>query len=515
MAAKVLMIQGTSSSVGKSLLTAALCRIFARQGWRVAPFKAQIMSNNAAVCADGAEIGRAQAVQAAAAGIEPTASMNPILLKPEGDCRSQVIVRGRHWQTMRGGSFYRRKDELWPVVTAALDELRAAFDVVVIEGAGSPVELNLRHTDIVNMALARYAAAPVLLAGDIDRGGIFAQMLGTLWLLEPNDRALVRGLIVNKFRGERSLFDDGVRMLQQRSELPVLGVVPYLSTLDIPEEDAVALDSIKTIAAAIDIAVIRLPHIANFDDFDPLRAEAGVRLRYVQTAQALGQPHAVILPGTKSTLADLAWLRRQGLDTAIQDLAKQGTAVVGICGGYQMLGQCIYDPDGVESSSTMAAGLGLLPLSTTFGKEKAVFQVRARVHHGQGWAAAIGDNELEAYEIHMGRSTEATGWMRIVQRNGLASDVLDGSISADGRLWGCYLHGLFANSPLRQAWLKSLSGKYSGVAQAPPQGTLHLELDRLADAVGAALDMDQVYAILHSSSHTPCAVTLATNQDLP
>src|SRR5947209_3678782 len=279
MPARGLMGQGASSSAGKSLLTAALCRIFARKGVRVAPFKAQNMSNNAAVCPDGAEIGRAQAVQAAAAGVAPSADMNPVLLKPEADARSQVIVLGRHWQTLRAATFYRRKEELWPVVTAALDRLRSAFDLVLIEGAGSPVELNLRALDIVNMAVARHARAPVLLVGDIDRGGIFPQLLGTLWLLEPEDRPRVRGLVVNKFRGDPALFADGVRILEERGGVPVLGVVPYLPALGLPEEDSVALDGASPrTAAAIDIAVIQLPHIANFDDFDPLRAESGVGL---------------------------------------------------------------------------------------------------------------------------------------------------------------------------------------------------------------------------------------------
>src|SRR5262245_58039095 len=374
MPAQLLMIQGTSSSVGKSLLTAALCRSFARRGVRVAPFKAQNMSNNAAVCADGAEIGRAQAVQAAAAGIEPTADMNPVLLKPEADSRSQVIVLGRPWQTLRAANYYRRKEELWPIVTAALDRLRAAYELVLIEGAGSPVELNLRHLDIVNMAVARHARAPVLLVGDIDRGGIFAQLLGTLALLEPEERALVRGLVVNKFRGDRTLFADGVRILEERGGVPVLGVVPHLPALAVPEEDAVALDSFipRPARGSIDIVVIRLPRIANFDDFDPLAAEPGVTLRYVQTPRELGAPHAMILPGTKSTIAELDWLRATGLADAIRDRVACGAAVVGLCGGYQMLGQMIRDPHGIEAAAEVA-GLGLLPIETIFAAEKATF----------------------------------------------------------------------------------------------------------------------------------------------
>lgn len=501
MPAKVLMIQGASSSVGKSLLVAALCRIFARRGVRVAPFKGQNMSNNAAVCADGAEIGRAQAVQAAAAGVKPTADMNPVLLKPEGDSRSQVIVLGRVWGTLGARSFYRRKEELWPVVTAALDRLRSAYDLVLIEGAGSPAELNLRATDIVNMAVARHARAPVLLAGDIDRGGIFAQLLGTLWLLETEERALVRGLIVNKFRGDPALFVDGVRILEQRGEVPVLGVVPYLPALAVPEEDAVALDAtyLHQKGSGLDIAVIRLPHIANFDDFDPLRAEADVSLRYVHSTEELGRPDAVILPGTKSTLADLNWLRGQEFDKAIQQLAARGVAVVGICGGFQMLGRRICDPERLEAAAEEADGLALLPVETTFANGKATYQARARLRGGPGWLASVAGNEIEGYEIHLGQSRGGLALLDITQRNGQAVALTDGAASANGRVWGCYLHGLFANEGLRRAWLASLQrGIESAVegSAAKADSTLDQALDRLADAVEIALDMRRLEAIL-------------------
>jgi adenosylcobyric acid synthase len=499
MPARVLMIQGTSSSVGKSLLTAGLCRLFARQGVKVAPFKAQNMSNNAAVCADGAEIGRAQAVQAAAAGVEPTADMNPVLLKPEADSRSQVIVLGRPWQTLRAAGYYKRKEELWPVVAAALDRLRAAYELVLIEGAGSPAELNLRPLDIVNMAVARHARAPVLLAGDIDRGGIFAQLLGTLGLLEPEERALVRGLVVNKFRGDRALFADGVRILEERGGVPVLGVIPYLPALAVPEEDAVALDSPgpRRAPAEIDIAVIRLPHIANFDDFDPLAAEPGVAVRYVQGPRELGRAHAIILPGTKSTAADLAWLRATGLAEAVCDRAARGAAVVGICGGYQLLGRVVRDPHGVESAPAEAAGLGLLPVETTFAVDKATFRVRARVLGGPGWLSAAAGQEVDGYEIHMGRTDGGLRWLDITHRNGRATGLRDGAVSDDGRLWGCYLHGLFANAGLRRAWLGSVRGN---VPMTPTSGTsLDESLDRLADAVEAALDMDRLNAIIRES----------------
>jgi len=506
MPAKVLMVQGASSSVGKSLLAAALCRAFARKGVRVAPFKAQNMSNNAAVCADGAEIGRAQAVQAAAAGIEPTADMNPVLLKPEADSRSQVIVLGHPWRTLRAGSYYRRKEELWPVVTAALDRLRSAYELVVIEGAGSPVELNLRPTDIVNMALARHAEAPVLLVGDIDRGGIFAQLLGTLWLLTPEERGLVRGLVVNKFRGDAALFADGVRILEERGGLPVLGVIPYLPALGVPEEDAVALDAaVPPAVAAIDIAVILLPHIANFDDFDPLRAEAGVGLRYVQSPAALGRPHAIILPGTKSTIADLAWLWAEGFAEPIRALAAQGTPIVGICGGYQILGRAVLDSTHVESHGGEAPGLGLLPVETIFETAKATLQVRARVLGGPGWLGMAACQEVEGYEIHMGRTSGGRPWLESIRLNGATADQTDGAVSDDGRVWGCYLHGLFAHPALRRLWLASLSVS-SKEKEWPKAGgqtgaaLLHAALDRLSDAVEAALDMRRLAAILEENN---------------
>jgi adenosylcobyric acid synthase len=519
MPAKVLMVQGTSSSVGKSLLAAALCRAFARKGVRVAPFKAQNMSNNAAVCADGAEIGRAQAVQAAAAGIEPTADMNPVLLKPEADSRSQVIVLGRPWRTLQARSFYRRKEELWPVVTAALDRLRSIYELVIIEGAGSPVELNLRPMDIVNMALARHALAPVLLVGDIDRGGIFAQLLGTLWLLPPEERTLVRGLVVNKFRGDATLFADGVSILEERGGVPVLGVIRFLAALGIPEEDAVALDTVAPrAAAAVDIAVIRLPHIANFDDFDPLGAEAGVRLRYVQSTAELGKPHALILPGTKSTIADLTWLRAEGLAEAIRALAAQGTSIVGICGGYQMLGRVIRDSAHVEAQGGEAPGLGLLPVETVFETAKATFQVRGRILGGPGWLRAAAGQEVEGYEIHMGRTSGGCPpWLELSRQNGATAVLTDGAVSEDGRVWGSYVHGLFANGAIRRLWLGSLSvspltpdgGKEAAREGEEPRiggqtaaTLLRAALDRLADAVEAALDMRRLAAILEGNDQS-------------
>ncbi len=494
--ARVLMVQGTSSSVGKSLITAGLCRVFARRGRRVAPFKAQNMSNNAAVCLDGAEIGRAQALQAMAAGVEPTSDMNPILLKPESDSRSQVIVNGRVWQTLPALSYQQRKQFLWSHVTAALDRLRAAYDVVIVEGAGSPVELNLSAGDIVNMAVARYARAPVLLVGDIDRGGVFAQLLGTLELFTAEERRLVRGLIVNKFRGDPTLFEDGVRILEQRGGVPVLGVLPFLGNLDLPDEDAVAIESASHMSApgAIEIAVIRLPRVANFDDFDPLQSEPGVRLRYVDSPSHLGHPHAVILPGTKSTMADLAWLRERGLADAIVLLAAQGTAVVGICGGYQMLGQSIHDPKGIESSLAVLPGLGLLDVRTNFADVKATHQVQASIQGGPSWMQTI-NGPLTGYEIHMGETGSDRPWLQITQRGPTPVSVADGAANATGRVWGCYLHGLFANDAFRRVWLKALRPGFEPVAP-PATARVQAGLDRLADAIEAVIPFATLTAIL-------------------
>jgi adenosylcobyric acid synthase len=491
------MVQGTASSVGKSLLVAALCRILRQDGYRVAPFKAQNMSLNAAVTADGREISRATAVQAAAAGVEPTVEMNPILLKPEAEARSQVIVLGRPAATLSARDYYARKAALWGVVSGALDRVRAAYDVVVIEGAGSPAEVNLRAGDIVNMRVARYAAAPVLLVGDIDRGGVFAALVGTLELLEPDERALVGGFIINKFRGDRTLLEPGLDFLVGRTGRPVLGVIPYLPRLHVAEEDGVALEQ----QAAghgngpIDIAVARLPRIANFDDFDLLAAEPAVRLRYVAEPRDLGRPDLVILPGSKATVADLGVLRDSGLAARIVALARAGTPVLGICGGYQMLGQSLADPDGVESSTREAPGLGLLPVQTTFGTEKRTRRVRVRAIAGVGPFGRLGDTSVAGYELHMGRTDGGTAPLFRVAGEGEAERV-DGCRSADGMVAGTYLHGLFEHAPVRQAligWLGARRGLQLEAGMAPSR---EAEYERLAAVVRAALDLAAVYRLL-------------------
>jgi adenosylcobyric acid synthase len=503
MTANVLVVLGTSSSAGKSLLVTALCRIYAQRGVRVAPFKGQNMSNNAAVCPNGAEIGRAQAVQAAAAGIEPTADINPVLLKPEADSRSQVVLMGRPVRTESAQSYYQRKQQLWSSVTEALDRLRERYELVIVEGAGSPVELNLKDGDIVNLAVARYAQAPVLLVGDIDRGGIFAQLLGTLWLMEPEEQALVKGLVVNKFRGDPALFTDGIEILEERSGVAVLGVVPYLRDLGIPEEDAVALDEPRIgrgsgERAVIDIAVIKLPRISNFDDFDPLDAEAGVRVRYISRVEEMDNPDAVIIPGTKSTVADLTWMKEQGLTEAVRRLAGSGVPVVGICGGYQMMGRAIRDPQHIEAQVDEVTAIGLLPTVTTFAGQKATHQAEARIVANRGWLSSLVGQTVSGYEIHMGRTQGGEPWLEITQRSGAAVRVADGAMSDDGRLWGCYLHGLFGNRSFRHAWLATLGWQPPATELGLSASDYEVAFDRLADGVASVLDIEKLDTIIRN-----------------
>ena len=513
-AGRVLMVQGTASSVGKSLLVTGLCRLLRRDGYRVAPFKAQNMSNNSYVTAAGEEMGRAQVVQAEAAGVEPDVRMNPVLLKPEADHRSQAVVLGRPAFTLRAGQFQSRKAELWPVVTRALDELRQAYDVVVIEGAGSPAEINLRAGDIVNMRLARYAAAPVLLVGDIDRGGVFAHLYGTLALLEPDERALVRGLVINKFRGDRSLLEPGLRMITERTGVPVAGVVPYLPDLRIADEDAASLDergmrnaergihagastpdsAFRIPHSALDVAVVRLPRIANFDDFDPLAAEPDVRLRFVERADDLGRPDLIVLPGTKATIADLAWLRQTGLAARVRAAAGAGTAVLGVCGGYQMLGAAVRDPLHVESSEDAVPGLGLLPVATDFAPVKATHQAEGEVRADAGLLAGCAGLPVRGYEIHMGRTVAldpaAAAVLALRRRWGVGCEATDGAVGGGGWVVGTYLHGLFDNDALRAAMLGNLARR-NGIHFRPGVPLDRAAAyDRLASVLRAELDLD-------------------------
>ena len=484
--AKRIMVQGTMSGAGKSLLCAALCRIFAQDGYRVAPFKSQNMALNSFVTRDGLEMGRAQVVQAQAAGVEPDVRMNPILLKPSSDTGSQVIVGGEVRGQMSAAAYFKMKRQLIPEILAAFDSLSEEADIVVIEGAGSPAEINLKADDIVNMGLAKLVDAPVLLAGDIDRGGVFAQLYGTVALLEPEERARIAGLVINKFRGDVDILRPGLAMLEEKTGLPVLGVVPYLH-VEIEDEDSLserlnARDAVKP----LDVAVIRLPHISNFTDFIPLEQHELLGVRYVQRARELGAPDLVILPGTKNTMEDLLWLRQSGLEAAVRKLAQAQTPVLGVCGGYQMLGQTLDDPAGMESGKPLSlAGLGLLPTRTTFDAQKRRTQVCA-VALGAPFAGA----RMTGYEIHNGRTTvNGEPFCR------LADGTPEGCVCKN--VFGTYLHGLFDSGELTQALVKLLCAR-KGISPRETRPTSMAEyrqaqFDLLADGVRKALDMGAVY----------------------
>jgi len=489
------MVQGTASGVGKSLLVAAFCRLFARAGYRVAPFKSQNMALNAAVTIEGGEIGRAQAAQAAAAGIEPTVDMNPILLKPEPGYRSQVVVLGRAVTSVTWREYERMQGDLLPIVSESLARLRRAWDLVIIEGAGSPAEINLRDSDIVNMRVARMADAPVLLVGDIDRGGVFAALLGTLALLEPQDRARVGGLIVNRFRGDATILASGLTELSARCGVPVLGVVPHLEAALVPSEDSLDLDDGARWGApgALDIAVVRLPLISNFDDFEPLAAEPGVRVRFVRRPDEIGGADVIVLPGTKGTVSDLRWLFSTGFAEAVRRAAAEGRPVVGICGGYQMLGGAVHDPHRVESDALATPALGLLPVVTTFAPGKTTVRVRARVGEASRPFSRAAGSALAAYEIHAGRTSAGSpSPFTIMERGGDRVDDIDGAVSATGTVLGTYLHGLFANDALRKALLECLAER-KGIVADPRWGTPSGDrYERLADAVASAVDLGAV-----------------------
>ncbi|MBD8953252.1 MAG: cobyric acid synthase [Subdoligranulum sp.] len=486
--ARCIMVQGTMSGAGKSLLCAALCRIFAQDGYRTAPFKSQNMALNSFVTRDGLEMGRAQVVQAQAAGVEPDVRMNPILLKPSSDIGSQVIVNGEVRGDMPAKEYFRRKKALIPDILRAYDGLASEFDIIVIEGAGSPAEINLKADDIVNMGLARLVAAPVLLAGDIDRGGVFAQLYGTVELLEPDERARICGLIINKFRGDVEILRPGLAMLEEKTRLPVVGVVPYLK-VDIEDEDSLSerLQQ-KNAVKPLDVAIVRLPHISNFTDFMPLEQHPLLGVRYVQAARELGMPDLIILPGTKNTVNDLLWLRQCGLETAVQKLARRGTPVLGVCGGYQMLGGMLDDSAGTESGRPQTLrGLELLPTRTVFTLEKRRAQVTATA------AAPFAGAALTGYEIHTGRTTvEGAPFCT------LADGTPDGCVQ--GSVFGTYLHGLFDSGELTEK-LTALLCRRKGLAPetAAPltmQAYREQQFDLLADGVRRALDMSAIYAAM-------------------
>jgi adenosylcobyric acid synthase len=504
MTGRALMIQGTASSVGKSVLCAALCRIFARRGIRVAPFKAQNMSNNAFVTLAGGEISRAQVVQAAAARVVPTVDMNPVLLKPEGDLGSQVVLHGRVWGRLRSADYLTRRPLLWGAVEASLQRLLAEHELVIIEGAGSPAEVNLRAGDIVNMRVAAAVDAPVLLVGDIDRGGVFASLVGTLELLEPEDRARVQGLIVNRFRGDRGLLQPGLDFLEARTGQPVLGVVPYLADLGLAEEDAATIEASgeeqrTTDGMRLRVVVPRLPGIANFDDLDPLR-EAGAEVVWASQPNQLGQPDLIVLPGSKSTARDLLWLRASGLAAAFVEMADRGTPVLGICGGYQMLGERISDPEEVESSHGDLPGLGLLAVDTVLDPVKRTQQVSGRLLAGRGLFGGADGATVEGYEIHVGR-TSGPG-APLIEVADPAGPRRDGRSGRSGWIVGTYLHGLLHNPPLVRALLENLARRRGTAAPlvALPETVALDPYERLADHVEAHLDLARIMSLIELSS---------------
>lgn len=487
--AKCIMVQGTMSGAGKSLLCAALCRIFAQDGLRAVPFKSQNMALNSFVTKDGLEMGRAQVVQAQAAGVEPDVRMNPILLKPSSDVGSQVIVNGEVRGQMKASEYFRTKRQLVPDILKAYDSLAEEADVIVIEGAGSPAEINLKSEDIVNMGLAEMVDAPVLLVGDIDRGGVFAQLYGTVELLEEKERQRIKGLVINKFRGDVEILRPGLSMLEEKTRLPVVGVVPYLK-VDIEDEDSLSQRlEMRDGKKPLDAAIIRLPHLSNFTDFMPLEQHPLLGVRYVSNAHELGAPDFILLPGTKNTVDDLLWLRQCGLETALLKLAAKGTPVLGVCGGYQMLGQTLDDPTGSESGRPQTLrGLGLLPTRTVFSEQKRRAQVKATAA-----AAPFAGAELEGYEIHTG-VTEAEGEPFAHYPDGGREGCVQGNV------FGTYLHGLFDTGTLTEAlagWLCRRKGiDPSDAALIPMEEYRRQQFDILADGVRGALDMDAVYAAM-------------------
>lgn len=497
MNAKNLMVVGTASSAGKSLMVTALCRIFKNHGYSVAPFKSQNMSLNSFVTAEGHEMGRAQVSQAEAAGLAPSALMNPILLKPTSDHKSQVIVDGRVLTTMAAEEYYKFKDSLRPRVAAAYQALAAEHEVVVIEGAGSPAEINLMDNDFVNMGMAAMVEAPVLLVGDIDRGGVFASLYGTVKLLPPEDQKRIKGLIINKFRGDPKILEPGLRKIESLLNIPVLGVIPY-EKFALDEEDSLTerLES-KGQSAALNIAVLRLPRLSNFTDFAVFDTFADVSLNYVDTPAALAEADLIIIPGSKNTIEDMRYLRESGLASALVALAQAGRVIVGICGGFQILGKTISDPHGVESSLSEIDGLGLLDVATSFAKVKHTAQSSLKLRVGPGPLSTTADMVLEGYEIHMGHTEVGPGSEPLgCNPNGSPG----GAVSRDGRIFGSYLHGFFDNLEFTSRFLNNLrQAKGLGESDQLVNGTFqHLkerEYDRLAAMVEANLPFERLLEI--------------------
>ena len=497
--AKAIMVQGTMSNAGKSLIAAGLCRIFKQDGYRVAPFKSQNMALNSFITKEGLEMGRAQVMQAEAAGIEPSVRMNPILLKPTNDTGSQVIVNGEVLGTMSARDYFRYKRNLIPDIMKAYHSLAEENDIIVIEGAGSPAEINLKEEDIVNMGMAKMAKAPVLLVGDIDRGGVFAQLIGTVELPEEDERNMVKGLIINKFRGDKTILDPGAVMLEQKCGIPVVGIAPYLQ-IQVEDEDSLTerFDR-NTEVGLIDIAVIRIPRISNFTDFNPLESIPGVSLRYVKHPEELKNPDMIILPGTKNTMEDLAWMRESGMEAAILKEASRGKLIFGICGGYQMLGESLSDPYHTEAGGTMR-GIGLLPVDTVFARNKTRTRVEGNFHKMEGELELFTGVPLEGYEIHMGESVlkgEAKTAVQI-RDNVSGSEKPDGAYV--GNVCGTYVHGIFDRKEVTDTLVRIL-GQKKGIDVTEMTGVdfasfKESQYDILAEELRKHLDMKKIYQIL-------------------
>lgn len=503
---KAIMFQGTSSNVGKSVLCAAFCRIFYQDGYRTAPFKAQNMALNSAVTPDGGEIGRAQGAQAEAAGIKPTVDMNPILIKPKQDMHAQIIVRGRPIGDMSAKDY--RNDYLpkaVSVVLESLNRLKDEYEILVIEGAGSPAEVNLKDRDIVNMKTAELADAPVLLIADIDRGGVFASLIGTLELLEPHERDRVKGFIINKFRGDLDLLKPGLDFLEERTGKEVFGVIPYIHDHGIDEEDSVCLSEYKTrgsIDAPIQVAVIQLPRISNFTDINPFFDLPDTCVRFVKNGEAIGEADVVIIPGTKNSILDLVYLKEQGYDDEILALADKGKYIVGICGGYQMLGLELLDPEGTEAGIGSQQGLGLLNCVTIYGAEKSTHQVEATIAAAEGLWQDLKGQTVKGYEIHMGQADildSNSCLLQITGRSGRDAQVMDGAVVNGGRVFGTHLHGFFDNLNVMLTFVNAIrKEKGLSLLQARDLDIYQRErnYDKVAEIVRNSIDMEKIYKIM-------------------
>lgn len=500
--AKVIMIQGTMSNAGKSLIVAGLCRIFAQDGYRVAPFKSQNMALNSYVTADGLEMGRAQVMQAEAAGVEPDVAMNPILLKPVNHTGSEVIVNGERRCNMPAREYFEYKINLIDDIKSAFNKLAKVNDIIVIEGAGSPAEINLKDNDIVNMGLAKMVDAPVLLVGDIDLGGVFAQLLGTLDLLEDDERARVGGLIINKFRGDKSILDSGIDMIVEKGHVPVVGVVPYMD-INLEDEDSQTTRFEKKEASLIDIAVIKLPRISNFSDFNVFEQFEDVSLRYVTEASKLGNPDMIILPGSKNTMGDLRWLEDKGFKTAILKLNKEcETPIFGICGGYQMLGKNVSDPEGYEDGGE-AAGLGLLSMNTLITADKTRKLTEGIVPAVGGIFAGISAMSYKGYEIHMGVSGILDSPESYEECAEPINDANLSVVESNGNVYGTYVHGFFDKGEIAYEIVRALADK-KGVSISATNGKDYMtikeqEFDRLASVLRENMDIDAVYKMLREA----------------